>query len=191
MWTKEKQAEYHKLYRQRNGEKISLYARGWYLLNKEKRKKYNDDNREKIRIQQKERREENKELIKEVWDEWYAKNKERSPKRRFWESKNSAKRRGIEWLLSFDEYVRLIKESCYYCGNKLCKPVRRMVGLDRLDSNLGYEISNVVSCCYVCNVMKNNFLTPEETKVVANALIKYREGLILEGGDDQVVDITI
>lgn len=63
---------------------------------------------------------------------------------------------------------------CYYCENKLCEPVKRATGLDRLNSDEGYELSNVVSCGYMCNCMKHMFLTPEEMKFVAQALIVFR-----------------
>lgn len=28
-------------------------------------------------------------------------------------------------------------------------------GIDRLDSNIGYNIENCVTCCKQCNIMKN------------------------------------
>ena len=102
-------------------------------------------------------------------------NKIRSPRRRFTEAKHSAKKRKIEWRLTLDEYIALIAMPCYYCENKLCEPVKRATGLDRLDSNKGYEIGNVVSCGYMCNCIKHQFLSPEEMKLVAKTLIDFRQ----------------
>ena len=34
-------------------------------------------------------------------------------------------------------------------------------GLDRINNDLGYKISNIVSCCGVCNIMKKR-LTVEQ-----------------------------
>jgi 5-methylcytosine-specific restriction endonuclease McrA len=40
--------------------------------------------------------------------------------------------------------------TCHYCGNKIIG-----VGLDRIDSSIGYTIENCVPCCKDCNIMKN------------------------------------
>lgn len=173
---KEKQSEYHKKWRIKNKNKIKEYQKKWYKEHKDKRKQYILENNETIKEKQKEYREKNKDKIKEMWSNWYNENKERSPKRRFAESKNKAiKNRGLTWTITIEEYTLLIQLPCYYCLNKLGEPVKRSCGLDRLDSNKGYEITNVVSCCNICNTIKNEHLTPEETKVAVNAILTYRE----------------
>jgi hypothetical protein len=174
-WTKERQAEYHKQYREDNKEHLYDYHKQWEIDNKDHVDAYREANREKILKQQQDRHAKNPEKRAQDWDKWYAKNKVRSPQRRFTEAKHSAKRRDIDWSLTLEEYTALIEMPCYYCENQLYEPVRRATGLDRLDSNKDYEISNVVSCCYLCNTMKNAFLTPEETKSVANFLIELRK----------------
>ena len=73
--------------------------------------------------------------------------------------KASAKRRGIEFELSLEEF-RTFQKICYYCGS-------HAIGLDRIDNNLGYLIDNCASCCEICNKTKqtlsldewNNYLT--------------------------------
>ncbi len=50
-----------------------------------------------------------------------------------------------------------------------------------LDSNKGYESGNVVSCCQKCNTAKGDWLTSEETKVVAEAAIEFRNMAKLNG----------
>lgn len=110
-----------------------------------------------------------------MWQNWYKEHPERSPKRRFTESKNKAiKKRNISWTLTLEEYSSLITKPCYYCDNKLGAPVKRSVGLDRLNSKGSYELSNVVSCCYICNCIKNEFLTPNETKAAVTAILLLR-----------------
>jgi hypothetical protein len=175
-WTKEKQSEYYKKWRQRNKENIKSYQKKWHEENKEHVQQYLKDNAESIRLVQKRYRETHKEEIKTMWREWYEEHPERSPKRRFTESKNKAtKKRGINWTLTFDQYAALIEMPCYYCENKLGEPVKRSCGLDRLDSNKGYEMGNVVSCCYICNTIKNEHLTVEETKAAVGAILKVRQ----------------
>jgi hypothetical protein len=43
--------------------------------------------------------------------------------------------------------------NCYIC-NKKSKHHKN--GIDRINSNEGYYIGNTLSCCYTCNMMKNN-----------------------------------
>lgn len=79
--------------------------------------------------------------------------------------KRHAERRGFEWLLSRENVIAIIKETCFYCGtlpsnNKKTKSSvgkgLNYSGIDRIDSNKNYEKSNVVSCCRICNYAKSN-----------------------------------
>lgn len=63
--------------------------------------------------------------------------------------KSGAKKRGIEFNLTKDEFMSLWQKVCYYCGSSI-----ETIGIDRIDSNYGYSISNVVPCCAICNTMK-------------------------------------
>jgi hypothetical protein len=69
--------------------------------------------------------------------------------------KNNATVKNIEFGLSEHEYHHLTQQSCYIC-NKLVSTTHQS-GIDRFDSKKGYEISNCRSCCYECNIMKNNY----------------------------------
>jgi hypothetical protein len=64
-------------------------------------------------------------------------------------AKLNAKKRGIDFSLSIQDYANLISKPCHYCGAD-------HVGLDRVDSDLGYHQTNVVPCCYRCNKAKSN-----------------------------------
>lgn len=77
----------------------------------------------------------------------------------------SAADRIIEFNLTKEEFQRLTKQSCFYCGTE---PVLSYApglpnggyvynGIDRKDSALGYEPENCVACCKMCNWMKNAF----------------------------------
>lgn len=77
--------------------------------------------------------------------------------------KNSAKKRKISFDLSHDQVKDLIFQPCIYCGYidkdtylHTKKFNIRCNGIDRIDSNKGYEINNVVPCCETCNKSKNN-----------------------------------
>lgn len=77
----------------------------------------------------------------------------------------SAVKRGIEWRLSPEEFLKIIKRDCNYChaepriyegkfskGGRTVKTL--MNGIDRINSSLGYVDGNVVPCCGTCNKMK-------------------------------------
>lgn len=83
-------------------------------------------------------------------------------KRRFREYKRSAKRRGKPFYLSYEEFKKIIFKSCTYCGDTPERGTRKepgsklvaINGIDRVDSNIGYQIKNCVPACSVCNYMK-------------------------------------
>lgn len=73
--------------------------------------------------------------------------------------------------ISLDKFIEISKSPCYYCGLlssnttkdriKSSTYVLKTNGLDRVDSNLGYLCSNVVSCCRYCNFAKNTMTQDE------------------------------
>jgi hypothetical protein len=77
-------------------------------------------------------------------------------------AKNHKKK--IKFLLSKNEFRRIILMNCHYCNSK---PVYAHThrsyngeflsnGIDRINSAIGYTIENCVPCCPRCNLMKNN-----------------------------------
>jgi hypothetical protein len=101
---------------------------------------------------------------------------------------SSAKTRNIDFLLTKDEYIEIVKKNCNYCGEPA--PVKQpnrgkekyvgvpvtYNGIDRIDSNRGYEKENCVSCCTKCNYMKSDMdvsLFTEHILKIANHLQKF------------------
>ncbi len=74
--------------------------------------------------------------------------------------RRNAANREIFFDLTDTEMVFLFKQNCYWCGaepNTVMKSRKSCYvynGIDRVDNRRGYEISNVVPCCKVCNVAK-------------------------------------
>src|SRR5208283_3467933 len=78
-----------------------------------------------------------------------------------------AKRRNITFNINPLDFTTYIFDNCYYCGsspNKLHPPVGQknrpngdilVNGIDRKNSQFGYEKNNVVTCCKICNYAKN------------------------------------
>jgi len=82
--------------------------------------------------------------------------------------KGNAKTRGIRWELTREEVRHFTKQPCAYCGigpsqEKSGKYYGTYTynGLDRVDSNKGYVIDNIVSCCKRCNWAKGDMTTDE------------------------------
>ena len=99
-------------------------------------------------------REQNKEHLKRYHREWTEKN----PGRKHQYSKSlagklshyrsNAKRRGIQYLLTDDEFQSMLHSPCTYCGQVDAG------GVDRIDSGLDYTADNCTPSCGLCNRMK-------------------------------------
>ena len=83
--------------------------------------------------------------------------------------RKSASVRNIEFDLSREEFTNMITSKCYYCAklnsnsrkDRLSDDLLYYNGVDRLDSNLGYDSDNTVACCSTCNYMKGTLTVPE------------------------------
>ena len=69
---------------------------------------------------------------------------------RLYNYKKSAKERNLEWNLTDDYAINLMKQNCYYCND-----LNGINGIDRIDSSKGYFNNNCVTSCFQCNSMKN------------------------------------
>jgi hypothetical protein len=71
------------------------------------------------------------------------------PTTKYTSYRKSAEKRGFSFLISFDYFMTYWNKPCSYCGSDI-----KSVGIDRIDSNKGYEEGNTTSCCNTCNTMK-------------------------------------
>lgn len=133
------------------------YDKKSYNKNRKQKIKYAIEYRKRLRI-------ENPEKLKS-WTNKYNK----KPKNRFYNLIQNAKKRKIELLLTFDEFLKFWQKPCYYCGEKL-----ETIGLDRVNNNLGYKLDNIVSCCKWCNQMKLNH-TQNDFIEHCKIIIKYNQ----------------
>lgn len=95
----------------------------------------------------------------------YKTNEERYQNYVYRKIKQRAKSDEIEFDLTYEQVLNLIKSRCYYCGNEGSNRmnVRRFSedysykynGIDRINSSKGYVLGNVVSCCKWCNQAKS------------------------------------
>lgn len=85
------------------------------------------------------------------------------------------KKDNLSYDITEEIYIKLIDKPCHYCGvvgSITSKDNHRSVkgdtivhhnGVDRIDSNKGYLLGNVVPCCFTCNKAKNT-MTQQEFK---------------------------
>lgn len=90
--------------------------------------------------------------------------------------KSQAKERNIFFNITREQYFQLIKNPCDYCSGLLPS---KGSGLDRMDSNIGYVVDNVVPCCTACNSIKGQYLTYTEMKIAMKAILEYRNNELL------------
>jgi hypothetical protein len=125
---------------------------------------------------------------------------------------NAKKRRGkkgIPYKLTTEQFRFLIKQNCYWCGEKpkpwnvyykldgtrtkTGKHVEEewaslqwvsVNGIDRLNSDLGYTLENCIPCCFPCNEMKMGKSEKEFIELMEKILNFQREkSKIGYGGD--------
>lgn len=122
-----------------------------------------------------------KKCLKCSYKETAAKNRERgdrsglvNKKCAFGRYKQGAIKRGLEFSITFDVFLEIANKNCYYCNSKPsnCYDLKHSKGplkgesragkpfihngIDRIDSNLGYNQNNCVPCCKKCNIAKSN-----------------------------------
>lgn len=94
---------------------------------------------------------------------------------RFIKAKTKAKSRKLEFLLTFDQFLEISSTPCFYCSDKLCgKKNYQGAHLDRIDNSKGYIIDNVISCGLLCNQIRMNNLSVEETKDAVCGILSGR-----------------
>jgi hypothetical protein len=89
-------------------------------------------------------------------------------KQAMWAYQRGAKKRGLLWDLTTEQFDALTAEACFYCGlppsnvyflkNKDGAPRAGdpfvYSGIDRIDAGRGYTPDNTVPCCTICNMAK-------------------------------------
>jgi hypothetical protein len=100
-----------------------------------------------------------------------------TPESRYRKAKREASRRGKVWEISFEDFVRHLEKPCFYCAGGLTNGNGRYGSrLDRRDNSLGYTLVNVLPCCVVCNLIRNRFLSVDETLAAVRAVLASRQG---------------
>lgn len=81
----------------------------------------------------------------------------------------------------FLEWARETPRQCAYCGVDEIRLARlglrtqidrgvEALGIDRIDSAIGYRADNIVLCCFACNKAKGNVFTSREMDLLGPAI---------------------
>ena len=69
--------------------------------------------------------------------------------------KNQALKKGHNFELTKEEFENLRALNCKYCIRSATTDHHN--GIDRVESNIGYILSNCIPCCRDCNMMKKSY----------------------------------
>jgi hypothetical protein len=71
-----------------------------------------------------------------------------------------AKDRNLEFKLTKEQFHSIVQENCFYCDKEPSSKLKKhdqifyYNGIDRVDNDKGYLITNCVPCCKSCNSKK-------------------------------------
>lgn len=117
----------------------------------------------------------------------------------FRQYKKSARRRGLLFELSFEDFVDITQHECYLCGVKpsqvyihgkrLARYTREPFiynGIDRCENDIGYVTGNLAASCGTCNMAKR-FLNIETFLEYIKRAYKFNFGRGSKGGRKQKI----
>lgn len=98
--------------------------------------------------------------------------------------RKKSQNKNIEFNLSELQFKKITQSNCCYCGEKpsyVSKTNNGIFvynGIDRINSKLGYILTNSVPCCWKCNRAKNTMSVDEFKSHIVKIydfLLKYQE----------------
>lgn len=100
--------------------------------------------------------------------------------------KNNRNARKLGFSLTKEQFFEIADSPCYYCGEVGSNRVQireseeyRYNGIDRLDSNVGYQPGNVLPCCKYCNRMKSDLTFEEFTERIHRIAERWPHGSVI------------
>lgn len=118
--------------------------------------------------------------------------------------RKSAQKRKLDFYLSKDLFLKLIKGDCYYCDSKPYSKImhhknNKVIGrtepyfyngIDRVNNDIGYIESNCVSCCKFCNYAKRAYSVNEFQQWIQSVKRVAVENFILKERDENVENVS-
>ena len=101
----------------------------------------------------------------------YAKSS-RTPIHKYNEYRSNANTREHYFDLTFEQFMIFWQKPCSHCGSSI-----ETIGLDRIDNSIGYTLSNIKSCCCVCNRAKYNMTEKEFLEWAERVVVKSKKAV--------------
>lgn len=106
-------------------------------------------------------------------------------KRCYSEYKTEAERRNYSFNISLQEFITISTKNCHYCGDipkvsakmNIRRNKIKTNGIDRVNNKIGYEIDNIVPCCFMCNLSKYRY-TIEQWNEWLDRITNFRKNNI-------------
>lgn len=117
---------------------------------------------------------------RQLYPNSYWRNNKTTAKAKYASLRGNCPQRNISFKLREEEFISWFESQpklCFYCGRPLVRFKRGNDGLtvDRLDNHIGYQIDNIILCCWRCNLIKGYWFTSTEMLEIANKYLKGRE----------------
>lgn len=92
--------------------------------------------------------------------------------------------------LSFEDFLKLSQQSCYYCGDPPGNKTGNFIynGLDRVNPLMPHNKDNVVTCCKICNRFKSN-LSLNDFLIWLNNIDYYKSSNIVNLNKYQIFSL--
>ena len=108
---------------------------------------------------------------------------------RFASARSSAKKRGIAWELTLDQFRELVRWGwCSYCSSEVSPGGS---GLDRIDNSKGYILGNVTPCCGKCNTAKAGMTQREFAGFITRVCLHWWSQVVTDGEINEMSKILI
>lgn len=121
---------------------------------------------------------------------WYLKNKRKRklymilPHMIYFFIKRNARNRKIKFNIKKQEFITWYNkqnQKCQYCNRSLeeiqsdkREIFKNRLSIDRIDSDKGYYLKNILLCCMRCNIIKSNYFTKQEMKRIGKIIYKLK-----------------
>jgi len=94
-----------------------------------------------------------------------------------------SKKDNVAFTLSLEEFLNITSKNCSYCNkaplqvfsNIRYNGVYNYNGVDRVDSSIGYILSNCIPCCKTCNFMKRKHSQQEFIAHIQAILVHFKD----------------